>query len=140
MRHSIERRIEWVDTDAAGHQHNSVVMRFVEACEADLFRSLGLAGDYFPSAPRVRQEIAFLAKLYFGQQVTTTLTVEAIGTSSLEFSFEVSGRAHVAGDGRRVPERVAATGSLVTVHVPHGTERSAPWPAHIRAALGGTAP
>ena len=40
---TLERTIEWVDTDAAGHQHNSAVLRFVEACEAKVFRDLDLA-------------------------------------------------------------------------------------------------
>jgi len=32
----IERRVEWPDTDADGHQHHSVVMRWVEEAEAAL--------------------------------------------------------------------------------------------------------
>lgn len=53
---SIERTIERVDTDAAGHQHNPTIMRFVEATEAKLFRELGQPG-YFDMVPRVRHEI-----------------------------------------------------------------------------------
>ena len=87
---TLVRTIEWVDTDAAGHQHNSAVLRFVEACEAKLFRDLDLP-EYFPSAPRVRHELNYRAKLYFGQQVTTTVVVEKIGRTSMTFSFEVWG-------------------------------------------------
>ena len=36
-RASVERTVEWVDTDASGHQHNSAVMRWVESAEAELF-------------------------------------------------------------------------------------------------------
>lgn len=46
---SIERTVEWVDTDAAGHQHNSAIMRWAESAEAELFRQLELP-EYFPSA------------------------------------------------------------------------------------------
>ena len=28
---TVTRRVEWIDTDASGHQHNSLVMRLVEA-------------------------------------------------------------------------------------------------------------
>src|SRR5213595_194769 len=34
---SIDRNVEWVETDASGHQHNSSVMRWVESAEAELF-------------------------------------------------------------------------------------------------------
>ncbi|MHA7223410.1 acyl-CoA thioesterase [Arthrobacter sp. RHLT1-20] len=88
---SLERTIEWVDTDAAGHQHNSAVLRFVEACEARLFRELGLP-EYFPSAPRVRHEFNYRAKLYFGQRVTTTVVVEKIGRTSMTFGLKCGAR------------------------------------------------
>lgn len=127
---SLERTIEWVDTDAAGHQHNSVLMRFVEAAEAKLFRELG-QHSYFGIAPRVRQEIDYRAKLYFGQLVSTTIIVTRIGTSSMEFAFKVWGHPH---EGRDVV--LAAEGKFVTVCVPQGSEKSAPWPQEIRAALG----
>ncbi len=40
----IERRVEWPDTDAAGHQPHSVVMRWVEEAEAALLERLGSRG------------------------------------------------------------------------------------------------
>ena len=51
---TIRRRVEWGDTDASGHHHNSAMLRRVEAREAVLFHDLGLDG-YFPSAPRVHR-------------------------------------------------------------------------------------
>ncbi|MDO5745226.1 MAG: hotdog domain-containing protein [Micrococcaceae bacterium] len=126
---SMDRHIEWVDTDAAGHQHNSVVMRFVEAAEAKLFRELGV-GSYFGIAPRVRHEIDYRAKLYFGQQVSTALVVERIGTSSMAFAFKVWGHRH---EGRE--SVLAAEGRFVTVCVPQGAQQSAPWAADLLIAL-----
>lgn len=120
------RCIEWVDTDAAGHQHNSAIMRFVEACEAQLFRNLNLP-DYFGQAPRVRHEVNFRAKLYFGQEVTTEVSLGRLGEKSMTFSFRVWGEAF--GETSR---RLAADGQFVTVFVPWGSEESAPWPQHIR--------
>ena len=32
----VQRRVEWPDTDAAGHYHHSTVVRWVEAAEAVL--------------------------------------------------------------------------------------------------------
>jgi acyl-CoA thioester hydrolase len=126
---TMTRHIEWVDTDAAGHQHNSVILRFVEACEAQLFRNLNVP-DYFGQAPRVRQEVNFRAKLYFGQTVTTTVSLDRLGRSSMTFSFEVWGEAF-----NDKPRKLSADGSFVTVCVPHGSEASQPWPDTLRAAL-----
>lgn len=126
---NIRRTIEWVDTDAAGHQHNSVIMRFVEAAEANLFRGAGV-NSYFAIAPRVRHEANFRAKLYFGQDVTTAVRVDAIGTSSMTFSFRTWG--HPFQERGVV---LAAEGKFVTACVPQGAESSAPWPDEIRTFL-----
>lgn len=129
----VTRRIEWSDTDASGHHHNSVVWRFVESCEAQLFRELGYLEDYFWGAPRVHQSVDYEHKLYFGQLTTTRVAVAKIGTASLSFSFELWGEEH---EGR--PRRRSASGRFVTVHVPRGTEAAVPWPAEFRALLEGT--
>ena len=128
---TLERTIEWVDTDAAEHQHNSVIMRFVEAAEAQLFRALGVT-SYFGIAPRVRHEIDYRAKLYFGQVVSTALAIEHVGTASMTFVFKVWGHPHEGRDAV-----LAAEGRFVTVCVSQGEESSAPWPESIRQALHG---
>lgn len=125
----VEHSVEWVDTDASGHQHNSAITRWVESAEAELFRQLALP-DYFSSAPRVHQSINFRAKLWFGQRVATTLWVQAIGTTSITFGFEVLGQTMGEHDGG-----LAADGTVVAVHVPSGTALSAPWPEHFRAVI-----
>lgn len=126
----LQRTIEWVATDAAGHQHNSVIMRFVEAAEAKLFRELG-QHQYFGISPRVRHEIDYRAKLFFGQEVSIALSLTRVGTSSIDFAFKVWGHAHI--DRGTV---LAAEGKFVTVCVPQGSEKSAPWSQEIRAAIG----
>ncbi|MGP9783754.1 thioesterase [Arthrobacter sp. MYb211] len=126
---SLERTVEWVDTDAAGHQHNSVIMRFVEAAESKLFRELGLKG-YFPISPRVRQEIDFKSKLYFGQSATAAIRIDRLGTSSMHFAFRVWGHPF-EGNGLAV----AAEGKVITVCVPEGSSGSGPWPAEIRQTI-----
>jgi acyl-CoA thioester hydrolase len=133
---SIERIVEWADTDAAGHQHNSAIMRWVEAAEAELFRRLDLP-DYFPSAPRVQQVINYRAKLWFGQRVTAKVTVQNIGRTSMTFAFEVG--SHPAGDA---PGGLAAYGTFTTAYVPAGSQTAQPWPEHIRYAIttAGTVP
>ncbi len=125
----LERHIEWIDTDAAGHQHHSVLVRLVEAAEAKLFRELGIV-SYFGSAPRVRHEIDYRAKLYFGQRVSAAVAIEHVGTSSMSFAFKAWGHPH---EGRGTV--LAAESRFVTVCVPEGSEKSAPWPEAILAAV-----
>lgn len=128
-------RLEWIDTDAAGIYHNATVSRFVEAAEATLMRERGLPG-YFPVAPRVRYEVSFEAPLFFGQEVTASVAVIAIGRSSMTFEFEVWGESFEGRPGKR-----AASGSYVTVHIAgahdDGSARSAPWPPEWVVALRG---
>ncbi len=126
---SIERTVEWVDTDAAGHQHNSVVLRWAEACEAQLFRDLDLP-EYFPTAPRVQQVVNFTAKLYFGQRVRTSIVVERLGEKSLTLAFITEG---LDSDGTVLNK--AANGTITTVHVAPGALHSSPWPTLLRERI-----
>lgn len=104
-------RIEWIDTDAAGIYHNSTVLRFIEAAEANLMRERGL-DETFPVTPRVRYEVDLEAPLFFGQEVVTTVSLARVGTTSMTFHFEVWGESHRGRERCR-----AARGSYVTVHV-----------------------
>ncbi|MFJ5958769.1 acyl-CoA thioesterase [Paenarthrobacter sp. NPDC092416] len=144
---SVERTVEWVDTDASGHQHNSAILRWVEAAEAELFRILELP-DYFPSAPRVQQVINYKAKLWFGQRVTATVKIHALGRTSLTMAFEVRGQALETPDGGGPGggatgadgglsggSVVAAFGTVTTAHVPSGATSAQPWPEHFVRAV-----
>jgi len=124
-------RVEWMDTDAAGHHHNTAVNRFVESAEAALMRDRGLPG-YFGSAPRVHFEADYEARLWFGQEVSTTVVLERIGSTSMSFTFEVWG-----GQLRGHPAARAAVGRYTTVHVPRGGDGAEPWPDAWVAALTG---
>ena len=129
LRASIERTVEWVDTDASGHQHNSAIVRWVEAAEAELFRRLDLPG-YFPCAPRVQQVINYRAKLWFGQRVTATVMIQELGRTSMTIAFEVHGHTHAQSAGG-----IAAHGTFTTAHVPLGAESAQQWPALIQEAI-----
>lgn len=122
--------MEWVDTDASGHQHNSAIVRWVEAAEAELFRQLELP-EYFPSAPRVQQVVNYTSKLWFGQRVTATVEIRELGRTSMTLAFEVRGHAHGTSEGG-----IAAYGTVTTVHVPAGATTAQPWPDRIREAAG----
>ena len=127
---SVVRTVEWVDTDASGHQHNSAILRWVEAAEAELFRSLALP-EYFPSAPRVQQVINYTAKLWFGQRVTAMVKIKALGRTSLTMGFEIRGEAFGDSNGG-----IAAYGTVTTAHVPAGSTSAQPWPEDFLKAVG----
>ncbi|GAA4972581.1 thioesterase family protein [Yinghuangia aomiensis] len=119
----VERRVEWSDTDAAGHHHFSAVQRWAEAAEAVLLGRLGLR-NLFGSTPRVHYEADFLRRLWFGETVRVELRVTKVGTSSLHYAFDVRGS-----------EGVAATGRMVVVNSPATATASTPWPEAVRDAL-----
>jgi acyl-CoA thioesterase FadM len=122
---TVERMVEWPDTDAAGHYHHSSVIRWVEAAEAALHSRLGL-DELFGSVPRVRYEVDYLARLWFRDLVQVTLEVADVGRTSLTYAFTV----------RRDGE-VAARGRMVCVNAdPKGTGATA-WPDDVRTRLLG---
>ncbi|MFI6321468.1 acyl-CoA thioesterase [Nonomuraea sp. NPDC050556] len=118
---TVERRVEWSDTDAAGHHHFSAIQRWAEAAEAELLRSLDL-DSLFGRIPRVHFSADYLSRLWFGEQVRIELRVDKVGTSSLHYSFTVYGPAGVAAEGR-----------MSVVHSP--STQSAPWPDQVRQKL-----
>ncbi|HEY1572525.1 MAG TPA: acyl-CoA thioesterase [Pseudonocardiaceae bacterium] len=119
---TVERRLEWHDTDAAGHHHHSSILRWAEDAEAELLRRLGIEW-LFGRTPRVHYEVDYRARLWFGDPVSIRLWVAAVGRTSLTFRFEVTG-----------PAGVVASGSVVAVHaLPDGG--ATPWPDEVRAAL-----
>ncbi|MEU9128449.1 thioesterase family protein [Kitasatospora sp. NPDC048540] len=125
---TVERRVEWSDTDAAGHHHFSAVLRWAEAAEAALLRGLGLDG-LFGSIPRVHFEADYLTRLWFGDTVRVELRVDRVGTSSLHYAFDVHG-----------PEGRAAAGRMSVVHSAATAKGAAPWPEEARRLLTGTGP
>lgn len=129
---TVQRIVEWADTDAAGHHHNTAITRWVEAAEAQLMRERNVPG-YAAVAPRVQQTQNYRGKLRFGQPITATVWIEQVGTSSLTLGFTVEG--HPCNES---PGGLAADGTLTTVHVPAGSHKAAPWPPAMRAAFHGT--
>jgi acyl-CoA thioester hydrolase len=121
---TVECRVEWHDTDAAGHQHHSAILRWVEAAEAELLRERGLAW-LFGRTPRVRYEVNYRSRLWFGELVRIRLEVAQLGRTSLRYEFEVDGSGGVAADG-----------SMTVVHAEPDAPAATPWPDEVRVALG----
>jgi acyl-CoA thioester hydrolase len=120
----LRRRIEWMDTDAAGIYHWTTVFRLAEAAEAALHTALGIADFTFGATPRVAVEATFARSLRFNDPVEVSLAVTRVGRSSVAYALAIDGDA-----GR------AAQGAVTSVLIDRATGRAAAWPDEIRAAL-----
>lgn len=122
---TIQRHVQWIDTDAAGIYHYSNVVRWAENAEAELHRELGIIDQTFGATPRVAVEFEFRSPLYFDDLVDTTITVARVGETSVTYDIEV-----------RRGDELAVTGRVVTVFTDRETGAKKPWPDEIRRAFG----
>lgn len=123
---TVERRIEFVDTDATGRYHYATAMRLFEVGEVELLEHLGLLGEIYESMPRARVEFDYHRVLRFRDEVESTVSVEAVGRTSVTFGFRLTSGGELCVDGR-----------LVAVFVDEdGNPR--PWGDELRARLLGT--
>lgn len=125
------RRVEFRDTDAAGIVHFSAFFFWMESAEHELLRAAGIPViDSGPegvdaSWPRVSVSCDYVSAVRFGDEIEIAVAVEALGRSSVtySFAFSVAGRAVARGrvvavrclmhPGRR-PEAVAIPGDIVS--------------------------
>lgn len=121
---TIRRRVQWMDTDAAGIWHHSTAIRWAEEAEAKLHRSLGIVHRTFGATPRVSIEFNYGVPLRFDDEVDVTLTVGALGETSI--TYEVS----VDRDGETL-----ASGRMVAVLIDRTSGAKKPWPSDMRALL-----
>src|SRR4051795_9415540 len=87
----LRRRIEWMDTDAAGIYHWTTVFRLAEAAEAALHTALGIADFTFGATPRVAVEASFARPLRFNDPVKVALAVTALGRTSVGEGLGLTG-------------------------------------------------
>ena len=126
---TISRRIEWIDTDAAGIYHWTTVFRLAEAAEAALHTALGIADFTFGATPRVAVQASFARSLRFNDPVDVELAVTALGRTSVEYRLAVS-----------LDGATAAEGSVKTVLIDRTTGRAVAWPDDVRAKLSSAGP
>jgi acyl-CoA thioester hydrolase len=121
---TIQRRVQWMDTDAAGIWHHSVVIRWAEEAEAELHRRLGIIDSTFGATPRVRTAFEFPGSVRFDDVVDVTLTISNLGTTSMTYDIEV-----------RHGAMAVASGQMVAVFIDRETGMKKPWPEAVRTAL-----
>jgi YbgC/YbaW family acyl-CoA thioester hydrolase len=121
----LRRRIEWIDTDAAGIYHYTTAFRLMEAAEAALHTALGCEDVTFGATPRVEVAARFRSPLVFNDPVDVNLTVTALGRTSVCYTYTIT-----KADGT-----LAVEGEVTAVLIDRRTRRSTPWPQDVRDAL-----
>jgi acyl-CoA thioesterase FadM len=119
----IQRRIEWSDTDAAGHYHNTAAFRMFEWAETALLEALGILDDVYGRLPRAHIRADFSGLLWHRDLVDVELRVSDVRSSSISYEIVI----------RRGPE-TCVRGDVVAVLV-DGDRRPQRWPDEYRELL-----
>jgi acyl-CoA thioester hydrolase len=120
----LRRRVEWMDTDAAGIYHWTTAFRLAEAAEAALHTALGIADITFGASPRVAVSASFARPLRFNDPADVELAVTSIGRTSLDYRITIT----TEGDP-------IAEGSLKVCFIDRSTGRAVAWPDEVRERL-----
>jgi 2-aminobenzoate-CoA ligase len=107
----VQRRIEWSDTDASGHWHNTAAFRMFEWAETALFERLGILEEVYGRLPRVHVGADFKALLDHRDLVDIDLTVEGLGRSSITYAIQIRRGDEVCVDARVVAALVGPDGA-----------------------------
>ncbi|CAG0989061.1 1,4-dihydroxy-2-naphthoyl-CoA hydrolase [Burkholderiales bacterium] len=118
----------WMDNDAYGHVNNVTYYSYFDtAVNEHLIRDGGLDIAGGPIIGLVVETgCRFHASLSFPETIDAGLAIERLGTTSVVYRI---------GLFRRGTDSPAATGRFVHVWVDRATQRPAPVPERIRAAL-----
>ncbi|MEA2509434.1 MAG: 2-aminobenzoate-CoA ligase [Actinomycetota bacterium] len=119
----VQRKVEWSDTDASGHYHNSMVFRLCEVAETALFQELGLLEFVYGRIPRVHVTVDFHSVLHFADVVDVRLQVASVGKTSINYDVEID----------RSGELCAKAKIVAVLVKPNGEPR--PWPDDYKKAL-----
>lgn len=94
----VQRRIDWIDTDASGVYHYSTFCRLADAAEALLFDRLDMAAEFL-RMPRLALEVRFKVMLHFNDVVEVNFRVGEIGNTSIRFDWVITRGDAVAIEG-----------------------------------------
>ncbi len=133
------RTVEFCETDMAGIMHFSNFFRWMEACEAGFYRSLGLPLISFVPGnvvgwPRVTASCTYKEPLRFNETAEVRLLIKEVRTRAVIFLFQFR---KVDSAGAVLPA-VVAQGEIAAVCVTAdaaGKMVAQPIPAEVRAKL-----
>jgi len=92
---TVQRRVEFRDTDAAGIVHFSAFFPMMEAAEHEALRSVGIcvmqpmSGGGHLTWPRVASHCDYLASARFENLLEIDVRVERIGNTSVTYAFDI---------------------------------------------------
>ena len=127
---SITRRVEFSETDLAGIMHFTHFYRWMEICEHEFLRSLGLSVDMEDENgrfgwPRVKTTCRFKRPLRFEEEVEINLIVTELRDRSISYAFQFwkdeAGERVKAAEGEVVAACVRfdqVTGIMTPIHIP----------------------
>ncbi|HEX4518307.1 MAG TPA: thioesterase family protein [Gaiellaceae bacterium] len=98
-------RVGWIDTDASGRIHFTAVFRWLETAEMQLYEDLGLLEGSI-RLPRRHLETDYLLPLTFGDEIDVQLSVERVGRTSINFTWQMLRDGEVAIAGRHTVVQV----------------------------------
>lgn len=127
--HVYRRAIRFADTDAAGVAHFSSLLAIVEEAIHDFFQSRGVPIlDNKSGWPFVSIQADYTAGCRFQDEISVTVEMNRIGSSSLAFSFHA-----VKSDAT-----ACFAGKATLCHIDPAIHAPAPIPKKTRNALGAT--
>ena len=125
---AVEIPLRWGDMDAMSHLNNVQYFRLMEEARIRWFARFG-----FPTLPTGEAPILahaacdFVKAMAYPGTAVVKQIVTRVGRSSVEMSIVI--------ERTDAPGVAYATGRTVIVWYDYTSGQSAPWPAHVRAAL-----
>ena len=126
--HRMRIPIRWGDMDAMGHVNNTVYFRYMETIRLAWFDALGLQlSAEVPGPVIIYATCTFVRQFTYPGIVDARHYVGDFGRSSVDTWIELS--------RSEAPDQICAHGSAKVVWADMKTERSAPIPDAVRAAM-----
>ena len=124
--HTLTRRIQFADTDAAGVAHFSRLLVMVEEAEHDFLQSHKIPILTETSAwPCVALDVSYVGMCKFGDEIAIELRVLKVGTTSVTYEF-LATRKGCPGSSR------VFSGKMVKCHIMPTQSEAFPIPESIR--------
>ena len=116
---SIQRRVEFSETDAAGIAHFSSMVIYMEQAEHALFRQIGLSvfpqieadkasdsrfvdDELFVTWPRVHISLDFLGPARFEDLLEIDVSIQRLGKSSVTFEHQIRCQSRPIARGKSI--------------------------------------
>jgi YbgC/YbaW family acyl-CoA thioester hydrolase len=91
--HTIRRRVQFYETDAAGIVHFSWFFRYMEEAEHALWRAAGMRIDAAGSEtgwPRVSATFDYKRPLHFEDELAIDVRVQAVTRRTIQYAFAIT--------------------------------------------------